>query len=283
MDKISVIMSAYNAEKVIKRAILSIENNTYDNLEIVVVNDCSTDSTQHIVSELAKEYSNIILINHRKNKGAGESRRAGILHSTGDYVAFVDSDDEICKDYYLTLFSILEKYNADIVWSKPQGVHPGDVTATPRITTEEVHTGEDILKRDVENKVYLTGTLSRRECWKHVEYSKLRFIEDTPTMYRLLHYCNKGVMTDFNGYYYYQYPNSLCHTSDVLKDCVYRNLSMIEMLEFDKEHKGSYNKKVFISVFKELADILKRVSVKETLKYKKELFKIYNYFTLKII
>lgn len=73
--KISVIMSAYNAESTIERAVISVMSSTYTNLELIVVDDCSTDRTKDIVEQLMCKYKNIILIKHPINKGAGLSRR----------------------------------------------------------------------------------------------------------------------------------------------------------------------------------------------------------------
>lgn len=282
-ERISVIMSAYNAEKTIRRAILSIENQTYRNLEIIVVDDCSTDNTKRLVKGLIGVYSNIILVEHNRNKGAGLARRSGIEHATGDYIAFVDSDDEICRDYYTVLHGYLKRHDADIIWSSPLPIYSPKQKTEPRILKEEVHTGLDIVNKSIELKKWLIGTISRRSLWDNVVYSDLRYIEDTPTMYRLHHYCKKGILLHYKGYYYYQHSKSLCHTANKLKGCVYRTLAMIEMLEFDERTKGSYSKKAFVMSFKELGVALKESPIKEVLEYRKELFRIYQYFTFKII
>lgn len=281
--KISVIMSAYNAESTIERAIKSVENSTYSNIEIVVCDDCSTDSTRNIVKQLMDIYDNIILVEHDRNCGAGMARRSGIEHSTGDFIAFVDSDDEVYNDYYATLYEYIQKYDADIVWSTPLILHSCTEKKKPHVLSAELHVGGDIVKKNIDRKKWLNGTISRKECWKEIQYSSLRYIEDTPTMYRLLHYCNKGVLLDYMGYYYYQNPNSICHTAGELKRRVYRMLCMIEILEFDEKFTGKYDKRAFVTLFKELGDSLKVTPYKELVEYKKELFRIFQFFILKII
>ena len=88
---ITIIMSAYNAEGTILKAINSVLNQTYKNTQLIVVNDCSTDNTLDIVKNI--EDSRIVLINNDENLGCGMSRRVGLLKATGNYITFLDSDD----------------------------------------------------------------------------------------------------------------------------------------------------------------------------------------------
>ena len=97
MYKFSFIIPVYNAEKSIKKCVRSIQNQTYDNIEIVCVNDGSSDKSLTILSELQKQDNRIKIVN-QKNSGAFQARKAGILASTGDYIMFADSDDLFCNN-----------------------------------------------------------------------------------------------------------------------------------------------------------------------------------------
>ena len=90
---VSVIMPAYNSERFIKQAINSVQNQTYQNFEIIVVDDCSTDNTNELVKDLCKEDKRIILLKNNKNEGAAISRNKAIEAAKGKYIAFLDSDD----------------------------------------------------------------------------------------------------------------------------------------------------------------------------------------------
>ena len=90
---VSVIIPVYNAGKFIEETILTAERQTYSKIEIVIVDDCSTDNSIEIIKGLAKTYNNIFLYENETNSGAGVSRNKAILKSTGQYVAFLDSDD----------------------------------------------------------------------------------------------------------------------------------------------------------------------------------------------
>lgn len=119
IDKvISVIIPLYNMEKYIERCISSICSQTYKNLEIIVVDDSSTDSSNAIVKELIQNDNRIKLIEHDVNRGLYHARLSGVEVAQGDYIAFVDSDDYISCDFLRTLIYKAESTKSDIVVGK---------------------------------------------------------------------------------------------------------------------------------------------------------------------
>lgn len=110
---ISVIVPAYNIEKYIGRCLESICQQTYKTLEIIVVNDGSTDATDEVIEKYAKIDSRIVSI-YKENGGVSLARLEGIKRSTGEYIGFVDGDDEIEPNMYERLFNNAQKYNAQI-------------------------------------------------------------------------------------------------------------------------------------------------------------------------
>lgn len=110
---ISVIIPAYNTGKYIKRCLKSITNQTYTKLEIIVVNDGSTDNTASIVTEMIKTDSRIVLIN-QENAGVTFARNTGINAANGEFIGFVDSDDEIEPEMYEILYNNAIEHDADI-------------------------------------------------------------------------------------------------------------------------------------------------------------------------
>lgn len=115
---ISVIVPAYNVASTISKCLDSIIAQTYKNLEVIVVNDGSKDETRNIVLKYCEQYSQIILIDHDKNKGLFAARVTGVKKAMGEYIGFVDSDDYISRDYYRELINEAEQTNADIVVAK---------------------------------------------------------------------------------------------------------------------------------------------------------------------
>lgn len=112
-DLISVIIPAYNAEKYIVNCIESVAAQTYQHLEIIVVNDGSTDLTGQLLDEIAKKDTRIKVI-HQKNQGVSAARNTGLSQAKGDCIGFVDADDEVAQDMYEFLYHNLVTYHADI-------------------------------------------------------------------------------------------------------------------------------------------------------------------------
>lgn len=110
--KISIVIPMYNAKKHLNRSFVTVLNQTYKNLEIICVNDGSTDGTEEAVKEFIKKDSRIVLINQEK-AGVSHARNNGLKHVTGEYVQFIDADDEIELDYFEFMTKILEESGSD--------------------------------------------------------------------------------------------------------------------------------------------------------------------------
>lgn len=112
MEKISVILPVFNEEMLIERCIDSILKQTYKNLELIIVNDGSTDGT---LEKIKKYNDNRIRIYGQKNQGAGQARNRGLEEATGDFICFVDSDDTINKNFLEIMSKLLKEKQAQIV------------------------------------------------------------------------------------------------------------------------------------------------------------------------
>lgn len=124
MAKISVVVPVYNVEKYLKECIDSIINQTLEDIEIICVNDGSTDSSLEILNDYAKKDSRIIVIN-KSNSGYGHTMNMGLNAATGEYVGIIESDDFADKNMFEDLYKLAKEYDADIVkgdwynyWSK---------------------------------------------------------------------------------------------------------------------------------------------------------------------
>ncbi|SHN49048.1 glycosyltransferase [Desulfovibrio litoralis] len=127
--KISVIVPAYNVENYIANTINSIIYQSFKDVEIIIVNDGSTDSTLSIIEEYARNFDNIKVIS-QENKGAAGARNAGIHHAQGKYCTFVDADDVIKQDMLLNLYTAAEQAKADIVQCGYERVEKDKIIAT---------------------------------------------------------------------------------------------------------------------------------------------------------
>ena len=113
MAKISVVVPVYNVEAYLERCLDSLINQTLSDIEIICVNDGSTDSSPEKLEEFAKKDSRIKIIN-QENGGLSAARNTGIEAATGEYIGFVDSDDYVDLDFYEKLYNAATSHNADI-------------------------------------------------------------------------------------------------------------------------------------------------------------------------
>ncbi len=116
--KVSVIIPAYNVEKYIEQCLESVLNQTYKNLEVIIIDDCSTDNTYKILKEYARNDNRIRLYRQNKNGGASRARNTGMKYTTGDYLYFIDSDDWIDLNYISEMVKAAKKSDADIIINK---------------------------------------------------------------------------------------------------------------------------------------------------------------------
>ena len=133
--KLSVIIPIYNNEKFIRDCVDSIINQTYKDIEIILVDDGSTDNTAKICKLLATQYSNIIFIK-QENRGVSAARNAGLIKSTGELVTFVDSDDTIDSDMYEVMINALLEHDLDIVHCSYKRIEGTEVTLIGNNTGE---------------------------------------------------------------------------------------------------------------------------------------------------
>lgn len=113
--KVSIIVALYNKEKYIKKCLKSLVNQTLKDIEIIVVNDCSTDKSLDIVKSF--DDKRIKVINNKKNKGIGTTRNIGVAKATGEYIGFVDADDYVEKDMYEKYYNYAKENNLDLLTS----------------------------------------------------------------------------------------------------------------------------------------------------------------------
>ena len=265
-------MSAYNAENTITKAIKSVLNQSYSNLELIIVNDCSIDKTLDKIKEFND--SRIILVNNETNLGAGMARRIGLTKITGDYTTFIDSHDYIEPDMYKIYVNYILNYNADIVTGGYVVESDNNKILNVKIPEFRFDFNEDRFKpNSKDTKRYLWACLIKSNLWKSVQYSHRRYIEDTPTAFKLTFFSKNILNIPYAGYHYVQYNTSLIHTASVLKNKIYYCLAAKDNTEFLKEQGAEYEYKTFKANMRDL----KAYNSKEWNKYKEELNELFEY------
>jgi glycosyltransferase involved in cell wall biosynthesis len=127
---ITIIIPVYNVELFIEAAILSALNQTYENLEYVIIDDCGSDSSMQIVQDIVTDHpkgKNMKIISHEKNRGLSVARNTGIEKSNGEFIFFLDSDDEIVPDCIELLYKNIIDYKADVVMGQTKIINARSV------------------------------------------------------------------------------------------------------------------------------------------------------------
>lgn len=228
--KVSIVTTAYNIEAYVEKCLSSLLAQTHEDLEIIVVNDCSTDKTMDIVGKFTDE--RIKVVNHSQNMGAGWARRTGIAAATGEYVITVDGDDWLSEDFIEKLVKNAEETDADIVSGGITYVYDDNFE---QINRYHPHISEGMQKfRDYANKkiIFLNNKLVRRTMYDTVPYSTRRYCEDTPVILPLLYYANMVSYVDVQGYYYLQHDKSLCRRVNAFEEAMFKALCSQELQVF---------------------------------------------------
>lgn len=233
--KISVVMTAYNMQDYIGEAIESVLNQTHRDLELIVVEDCSTDNTKEIIRSYIEKDDRVILVEHPENLGAGMGRRTGINEATGEYFITIDADDWIDPGFLKSLADRAEKTGADIVSggiTVERGNGYWEKTCYGDLTT----TGHDkVTKFWGEKIVFMNNKIIRTDFRNEVQYCHRRFIEDTPTIIPMLWLANQVEYVSDTGYHYRMQNNSLTHTSSAFKYALYRALCCLDLIDYFKD------------------------------------------------
>jgi len=204
LPKISVIVPVYNVENYVTKCIESIINQTYNNLEIIIINDGSTDKSGDICEYYANKDDRIILM-QQENQGLSMARNNALNIASGDYIGFVDSDDWIKEDMFYTLYSNAIAYDADISMCNFYYVNSAGEN-TPYSNENE---GIKILEGNIKiaHNIRLSNNVVWNRLYKRYLFDNIRFpkgkaFEDIFVMYKLVDNANKIVLISDCKYYY---------------------------------------------------------------------------------
>ena len=240
---ISVIVPVYNIIPYLPRCVESLRTQTYENLEILLIDDGSTDETPALCDRLEAEDERIRVF-HKKNGGPSSARNFGLQQAGGEYVGFVDSDDYIDPDFTQHLVEAAEAHHADLVIAPYKMVIPAGATKPEQVLEKlEDSLGVMSVARPPEVReygflpagVYDKDTFALRLMDKPASYfysvlwnklyrrilltghdiqftSELKWAEDLVFNMQYIQYAETFVSIDKAGYYYVQNPQSICHT-----------------------------------------------------------------------
>lgn len=213
MELVSVIVPVYNVESYVAECIESIQNQTYMNLEIILVDDGSKDMSGDICDQYAT-YDERIKVIHQENSGLSAARNMGIEAANGDYIAFVDSDDYIGLTMYEDLLKLLKEHRLDIIGCTAFRDKSGTIIKGCNDGQLEIYEKDDALRlamydgfTSVWNKLY------KRDIVKNIKFPAGRKFEDSSTSYLFVANANRVGHINRCYYYYRLNPNSITQTS----------------------------------------------------------------------
>ncbi|MGV8984107.1 glycosyltransferase [Clostridium sp.] len=244
--KVSIIVPVYNTEKYLDKCLHSLVNQTLDLIEIIIVNDGSTDKSQVIIDDYMNKYPDRVKVYIKSNGGLSEARNFGIEKAIGEYIGFVDSDDYVNINMFKSLYEAAILKNADIVecdyknfYYKQEEIvffEPDNKTNKKYrdITINENKSIIDEITDMAWNKIYRKKLFSEFT----IRYPKGLWHEDYATTPILISKADKYVQTYDVGYYYLQRENSITH-------CVSsKSLDVISGFNYminEMKRLGSYN------------------------------------------
>ena len=235
-DLISIIVPVYNVEDYLDKCINSIINQTYTNIEIIIINDGSTDNSY----EICKSYKDKrIKLYSIKNKGLSGARNYGISKSKGKYLAFVDSDDYIEKDYIEVLYNNLIKEDADLSCCSLYEVFKNEIKNKSKKDKYYVMNSYETIEKTFTDEglnVYVWNKLYKKELFKNIKFPVNKNSEDIYVMHEIISSCKKIVYESIPKYYYVQRKNSIVNNINKINiDSIEASLHAVNYLKNNKE------------------------------------------------
>ena len=236
---VSIIVPVYNVAPYLREALDSIVNQTYKDLEILIIDDGSTDGSSAICEEYASSEPRIRLI-HQSNKGLSGARNTGLEHATGDYVAFIDSDDSVSPLFIESLVNAMNSSSASIAVCRFSIINTsGSMTGVaassliPSIAAD-VFERKDAITLLVEEKmnVNVCNKLFKRELWTDIRFPEGHVYEDAVACFRLFDKADRVVLIDESLYNYRQHKGTITASVSLahINDCILAHNSVSEFI-----------------------------------------------------
>lgn len=212
MDKICIIVPVYNVERYVKKCIASILAQSYTNIEVIIVNDGSTDNSLGLCIECSKQDKRVRVVS-KKNGGLSDARNYGMQFCTCELITFIDSDDFVSRNYIKNLYELMQKYQADIACTNYIRFYDNcDVAAVNKKKIEKVFDSQEAIKdvlyqKNIANSAW--GKLYKFSLFEDIIFPKGRLCEDLGTFYKLFRKASVIVYSSIQDYYYLQRKTSI--------------------------------------------------------------------------
>ncbi len=246
LSKVSIVVPVYNVERYLEKCLDSLVNQTYKNIEILVVNDGSTDGSEKIINDFSEQFPDKIKAFQKKNGGLSDARNFGLDHATGDYIGFVDSDDYVSENMFEEMLGLAEKYSAEMVICNIQKVdEEGNITQKltqiPNMPEKIDLTTHFSVFSDI--SYFACNKLFKKELFETKRFKKGVFFEDIQLIPQLLLECKTIAQTQKFHYQYLERKNSISKT---------HNENGLDILRAVEDVEAAFEKSIYSHKRKEL-------------------------------
>ena len=247
MPNLSIITPIYNTQKYLNRCLDSLINQTLKDIEIICINDCSTDNSLEILKEYQNKDKRIKIINLKENKKQGYARNIALNKANGEYIGFIDSDDWIDLNYFEKLYTKAKEYDCDIALATNVRIGNG-------ITKKRLNLKEEKIAYTLQEKIDLsnqaknpcpTNKIYKKELLinNNITFSEGCFCEDKIFTTKAIYYSNKIISVPDIYYYYFENPTSTVnskakkHAKELIND---KNKAKKEVINFLRQNNVSF-------------------------------------------
>ncbi|MFT4412579.1 glycosyltransferase family 2 protein [Fredinandcohnia humi] len=209
---VSIIVPIYNVEKYLKSCIESILTQTLTDIEVILVNDGSTDGSGKICDEYAASDTRVKVI-HKEYGGVSSARNVGVKTAKGEYIGFVDSDDRINKEMYRELYHLCKDTHSDIsICFLGREINGKLINQHSNKIYTQIMDNEEAMRQLFKGVLYrfsLCNKLFKKSCFENIIFPEERIHEDLATTYKLFANAQKVIYTNYIGYIYIKRENSI--------------------------------------------------------------------------
>ncbi len=265
-ELISIIIPVYNVERYLEKCLNSVLEQTYQNIEIILVNDGSTDNSLKICEGYSEKDKRVHIVQQR-NAGLSAARNVGIKNAKGKYFMFIDSDDWIDKNMVKSLYNSLKKFNVKLACCG-KVVYESENTFYKRgLLEDQILDIKDIIRLSAFDKdvgIAAWGKMYDREIFNNLKFPEGEIHEDVAIMYRIFDKCQRVFVLGNSYYYYYRFNGTGISKSE------YSNKFDI-VLKHDLE-----NEKFIIDKYADLKDIMMAITANSCINTQLKILKTTN-------
>lgn len=252
-ELISIIVPVYNVYDYLDRCVKSLTTQTYQNIEIILVDDGSSDDSGKLCDLWRKKDSRIVVI-HKKNGGLSDARNAGINIAKGKYYSFIDSDDYITNDTIEKLYVSMKENKCDISICNMKHFNDNNETFDFYIPTNHLMVYKNLDRFKTLNQPSVCNKLFRASLFVDIRFPKGKYFEDTYVYHELLYKANSVVLTGHDGYWYYIREGSISYSKYTDKYFDFVEAVYLRMTYLIKHNVSYYSKEAALSLYAAVAN-----------------------------